>query len=132
MSTVPPLTGLGQDAATTAITGAGLQLGSITPQNDKDLAAGTVISSDPADGASVPTGTLVNLVVASGRVAINDVRGYTVDAATRELEAVGLTVIPQEDPGCAASDPPTVKSQSLTPGDVPVHSEIALIFCTGS
>jgi serine/threonine-protein kinase len=132
MSTVPPLTGLGQDAATTAITGAGLQLGSITPQNDKDLAAGTVISSDPADGASVPTGTLVNLVVASGRVAINDVRGYTVDAATRELEALGLTVIPQEDPGCAASDPPTVKSQSLTPGDVPVHSEIALIFCTGS
>jgi serine/threonine-protein kinase len=132
MSTVPPLTGLGQDAATTAITGAGLQLGSITPQNDKDLAAGTVISSDPVDGASVPTGTLVNLVVASGRVAINDVRGYTVDAATRELEALGLTVIPQEDPGCSASDPPTVKSQSLTPGDVPVHSEIALIFCTGS
>ena len=132
MSTVPTLTGIGQEAATSAITGAGLQLGTVTQQNDKDLAAGTVISSDPVDGASVPTGTMVNLVVASGRVAINDVRGYTVDAATRELENLGLTVIPAEDPNCAGSTPPTVSSQSLTPGDVPVHSEITLTYCTGA
>ena len=132
MSTVPTLTGLGQDAATSAITDAGLQLGTITPQNDKDLAAGTVISSAPVDGASVPSGTVVNLVVASGRVAINDVRGYTVDAATRELEGQGLTVIPQEDPNCAGSNPPTVATQSLTPGDVAVHSEITLTYCTGA
>ncbi|KJL40319.1 Stk1 family PASTA domain-containing Ser/Thr kinase [Microbacterium trichothecenolyticum] len=132
MSTVPTLTGLGQDAATSAITGAGLQLGTVIQQNDKDLAAGTVISSDPVDGASVPTGAMVNLVVASGRVAINDVRGYTVDAATRELESLGLTVIPAEDPNCAGSTPPTVSSQSLTPGDVPVHSEITLTYCTGA
>lgn len=132
MSTVPTLTGLGQEAATSAITGAGLQLGTVTQQNDKDLAAGTVISSTPVDGASVPTGTMVNLVVASGRVAINDVRGYTVDAATRELQNLGLTVIPAEDPNCAGSTPPTVSSQSLTPGDVPVHSEITLTYCTGA
>ncbi|MFC8681774.1 Stk1 family PASTA domain-containing Ser/Thr kinase [Microbacterium ureisolvens] len=132
MSTVPTLTGLGQDAATAAITGAGLQLGTITPQNDKDLAAGTVISSDPVEGSSVATGTMINLVVASGRVAIDDVRGYTVDAATRELEELGLTVIPQEDPNCAGANPPTVQSQSLAPGDVAVHSEITLTYCSGS
>ena len=132
MSTVPTLVGLGQDAATTAITDAGLQLGTVTSQNDKDLAAGTVISADPADGASVPSGTMVNLVVASGRVAIDDVRGYTIDAATRELEDLGLVVLPQEDPNCAGANPPTVQSQSLTPGDVPVHSEITLIYCTGA
>ena len=132
MSTVPTLVGLGQDAATSAITAAGLQLGTVTSQNDKDLAAGTVISSDPVDGASVAAGTMVNLVVASGRVAIDDVRGYTVDAATRELEDVGLTVTAQEDPNCAGADPATVQSQSLTPGDVPVHSQITLIYCSGS
>ncbi len=132
MTEVPKLTGLGQDAATDAIGNAGLQLGTITPQNDKDLAAGTVISTDPADGAEVPTHTMVNLVVASGRVAIDDVRGYTLDAATRELESQGLTVVPEEDKGCDASDPPTVVSQSLTPGDVPVHSEITLTYCSGS
>ena len=132
MSTVPPLMGLGQDAATTAITGAGLQLGTVTSQNDKDLAAGTVISSDPVDGASVAAGTMVNLVVASGRVAIDDVGGYTVDAATRELEDVGLIVTAEEDPNCPGADPRTVQSQSLTPGDVPVHSQITLTYCTGS
>ena len=132
MSTVPTLTGLGQDAATAAITGAGLQLGTVTSQNDKDLAAGTVMSSDPVEGASVAAGTMVNLVVASGRVAIDDVRGYTVDAATRELEDVGLTVTAQEDPNCPGADPSTVQSQSLTPGDVPVHSQITLTYCTGA
>ncbi len=132
MATVPTLTGLGQDAAIAAITDAGLVLGTITTQNDAGLAAGTVISSDPADAASVPQGTTVNLVVASGRVAIDDVRGYTLDAATRELESAGLTVIPAEDPGCPASDPTTVQSQSLPPGDVPVRSEITLTYCSGA
>ena len=132
MSTVPTLTGLSQDAATQAITDAGLVLGTITPQNDKDLAAGTVISADPGDGANVATGTTVNLVVASGRVTIKDVRGYTVDAATRELQDAGLTVTAQEDAGCPATSPATVSAQSLPPGDVAVHSDISLTVCTGS
>ncbi|GAA5210539.1 Stk1 family PASTA domain-containing Ser/Thr kinase [Microbacterium kyungheense] len=132
MTDVPPLVGLGQDAATQAITDAGLVLGTITPQNDKDLAAGTVISADPKDGTSVAAGATVNLVVASGRVTIKDVRGYTADAATRELQDAGLTVTTQEDPGCKATDPPTVSAQSLPPGDVPVHSQISLTVCTGA
>ena len=131
MATVPTLTGLAQDAAIAALTDAGLVLGTITTQNDAGLTAGTVISSDPADAASVPQGTTVNLVVASGRVAIDDVRGYTVDAATRELEDVGLIVTAEEDPNCPGADPRTVQSQSLTPGDVPVHSQITLTYCTG-
>ena len=132
MSTVPTLKGLAQDAATQAITDAGLVLGTITPQNDKDLAAGTVISADPKDGSSVATGSTVNLVVASGRVTIKDVRGYTADAATRELQDAGLTVTTQEDAGCPATSPATVSAQSLPPGDVPVHSEISLTVCTGA
>ena len=132
MATVPTLTGLRQDAAATALTDAGLTLGAVTTQNDADLAAGTVISSDPAEGASLAAGESVDLVVASGRVAIDDVRGYTVDAATRELESSGLTVLSEPDPNCAGSDPPTVVSQSLPPGDVDVHSEITLLFCSGA
>lgn len=74
----------------------------------------------------------MNLVVASGRVTINDVTGYTVDAATRELEDLGLTVMTQEDTSCAAASPPTVASQSLAPGDVPILSTITLNFCSGA
>jgi serine/threonine-protein kinase len=132
MATVPPLEGLGQDAATAALDGAGLTLGTVTQRNDPALATGTVISADPAEGGSVALGTPVNLVVASGKVTINDVRGYTVEAAQRELEALELTVTTQEDPSCPASAPPTVSTQSLAPGDVPIHSAIVLGFCSGA
>lgn len=131
MAEMPVVVGLGQDAAAGALKSAGLKLGTITPKNDKDLAAGTVISADQTEGAEVPVGTTVNLVVASGRITINDVSGYTVDAATRDLEASGLTVTTQEDTSCKADTPPTVASQSLAPGDVPIHSTITLTFCSG-
>jgi serine/threonine protein kinase len=132
MASVPVLIGLGQDAATAALEAAGLALGTITPQNDPELAAGTVISASQPDGSQVAVGTPVNLVVASGNVTIIDVTGYTVDAATRELEGKGLTVATQEDPSCLAATPPNVASQSLAPGDVPIHSSITLNVCSGT
>jgi beta-lactam-binding protein with PASTA domain len=132
MSTVPTLEGLGRDAASDALTDAGLTLGIVTQRNDPELAEGTVISADQPSGAEVAAGTAVNLEVASGRVTIADVTGYTLDAATRELEELALTVIPQEDPDCASGGgDPTVASQSLAPGDVPIRAEITLVYCTG-
>ena len=130
---VPTLEGLGQDAATAALQQVGLALGTITSRNDAGLAAGTVISADQAAGAVVPVGTAVNLVVATGRVVINDVTGYTLDAATRELEGdqSQLTVLPQEDASCPADDPPVVRTQSIAPGEAPVGSEVILTYCTG-
>lgn len=132
LATVPTLEGLGQDAAADALEEAGLELGTVTRRNDANLAAGTVISADQAEGAEVAVGTVVNLVVASGKVTINDVRGYTVEAAQRELEELGLEVSTQEDTSCAGSSPPTVESQSLAPGDVPIHSPIVLGYCSGA
>jgi len=130
---VPALEGLGSDAARSALGAAQLAVGAVTPLNDPDLAAGTVISADPAPGSEVAIGTVVNLVVASGLVTIVDYKGYTVEAAKRELEAAetALVVVTAEDPGCPGVDPPTVSQQSLAPGDVPVHSTITLTYCTG-
>lgn len=132
LAAVPTLEGLGQDAAAQALTSVGLVLGTVTQRNDPELAGGTVISADQTAGSEIALGTAVNLVVASGRVSINDVTGYTVDAATRELQALGLEVTPQEDPSCLADAPPTVTSQSLQPGDVPIRSAITLNFCSGT
>jgi len=133
-ATVPPLDGIGEDEARAALQGAGLEVGSIRRQNDPALNAGTVISSSVSSGAEVARGTTVNLVVASGKVVILDYTGYTVDAAARQLESenLQLTVLRQEDPGCRAGTQPTVTTQSLAPGEVPVHSEITLSFCSGS
>nr|WP_194716776.1 MULTISPECIES: Stk1 family PASTA domain-containing Ser/Thr kinase [unclassified Microbacterium] len=131
---VPTLDGITETEARTALEAAGLSVGSIRRQTDPALAGGTVISSSLASGSDVAKGTTVNLVVASGQIVIVDYTGYTVDAAKRELEsdAKQLTVQVTEDPGCRASSPATVKTQSLAPGEVPVHSEITLTTCSGS
>lgn len=134
MSTVPTLAGLSTDAATTALTSAGLTLGAVTTRNDPDLTAGTVISADPAEGSEIAVGSAVNLVVASGKVTLVDVVGYTAEAAQRALSADTLKLVPTivEDPGCPANPGrPTVAAQSLAPGDVPIHSTVELKVCTG-
>ena len=63
---VPNVVGLTQAAATTAITNAGLVVGTVTSQSDPNIPAGQVISQNPAAGASVAAGSAVNLVVSSG------------------------------------------------------------------
>ena len=59
-----------------------------------------------------------------------DVTGYTLDAAVREMEELGLTVEPVDDASCTATDPRIVRSQSLAPGEAPVRSTIQLASCS--
>ena len=122
---MPVVGGLGQDAAAAALQAAGLALGTITPQNDPALAGGhRDLRRSAGRAPRSPSARPVNLVVASGRVTINDVTGYTVDAATRELEGHGpRRSRRRRTRRVAAATPPTVASQSLAPGDVPIHSD---------
>ncbi len=131
---VPVLVGLSQDAATAALTQAGLTLGAVTSHNDPGLAAGVVIAAAQPAGTAVPAGSAVDLVVATGRVVINDLTGYTIDAAKRELTGPNsqLTVATQPDPNCKGSTPPIVKTQSIAPGEAPVHSTVTLTYCAGA
>lgn len=134
LATVPVLTGLTTEAATQALTDAGLALGAITTKNDPDLAAGTVLSVDRTEGSEVALGSAVNLVVASGKVTLVDVVGYTADAAERALRADSVKLNPEivSDDGCPATPGgSTVVAQSLAPGDVPIHSTVELRVCTG-
>src|SRR5437762_5273043 len=63
---VPNVVGQMQAAATSAITSAGLTLGTVTMQSSTTVAPGNVISQSPAAGTSVASGLAVNLVVSSG------------------------------------------------------------------
>ncbi len=63
----PNVVGLTQAAATTAITGAGLALGTVTTQFSSSVASGLVISQSPAAGTTVNSGTDVNIVVSIGQ-----------------------------------------------------------------
>lgn len=134
LATVPTLVSLSQAEASAALSAAGLGVGSVRNSNDPNLAAGVVISADQTEGSQVPVGTTVNLVVASGKVTLVNMVGYTVAAAQRDLTAddMALTVAVIEDPAClAAPGEPVVASQSLAPGDVPIHSNVDLTVCTG-
>lgn len=133
-ATVPTLDGITEDEARSALESAGLSLGLVQRRPDPALADGVVMSSSVASGTEVAKGTTVNLVVASGKVVMVDYTGYPVDVAQRELESeeLQLVVRTQEDPGCAATTPPLVTTQSLAPGEVPIHSEVTLTYCSGS
>src|SRR4029077_11598047 len=91
---VPNVEGLTQDAATTAISGAKLKVGTITQQTSNTVATGKVISQDPASGSSLAEGSPVNLVISSGpqMVAVPNVEGLTQDAATAALHVGKLKV----------------------------------------
>lgn len=131
MVTVPRLVTMQQADAEKALKDAGLQLGAIRQVNDKDQVPGFVLEASEEEGTEVAPGTTVDLVVASGSVTLRDVSGFTLDAATEELENLGLAAVPTADTSCSAVDPPTVTSMSLAPGDVPVHSTVELRYCTG-
>lgn len=64
--TVPGVAGDTQAAATTAITGAGLTVGTVTAQSSGTVATGNVISENPAANASVAKGSAVALVISTG------------------------------------------------------------------
>jgi len=93
MVTVPNVEELAQDAATGAITGAKLTVGTVTQQTSDTVATGKVISQDPTSGSSVAQGSPVNLVISSGpqMVTVPKVEGLTQDAATTAITAAKLT-----------------------------------------
>ncbi|MGO1853933.1 MAG: Stk1 family PASTA domain-containing Ser/Thr kinase [Microbacterium sp.] len=129
---VPELIGLTQDAAKKALSDAGLELGSVIQRNDPNSSADTVLDvSNVSEGDEVAPNTVVNVVIASGRVTLPDVTGWTLDAATSRLEELGLTPIQTESADCPATTPPTVTSMSAAPGDINVHSEVELRYCSG-
>jgi hypothetical protein len=66
MVTVPDVVNLTQAAATAAITGAGLTVGTVTTASSTTVAAGLVISENPAALSQVLAGSAVSIVVSSG------------------------------------------------------------------
>ena len=64
--TVPDVVGLSQAAAETTIVNADLVVGVVTTANSDTVPAGSVISQDPPGGATVDSGSAVNLIVSIG------------------------------------------------------------------
>jgi len=128
---MPVLEGLSQDAAKKIIAESNLTLGTVRQQNDPRAQAGTVLEASQAAGDQVPPGTPVNLVVANGKVTIEDMTGWTVDSAQKALEKLALTAAPTELGPCSdGQSPNTVISMSAAPGEVDILSTVELRYCT--
>ena len=91
---VPNVAGSAQAAAGAALTNVGLVVGTTTTTSSPTVAAGNVISTNPAAGTLVNTGSAVDLEVSSGpaQVAVPNVAGSAQTAAGAALTNVGLVV----------------------------------------
>jgi hypothetical protein len=79
---VPNVVGDTQAAATTAITGASLVVGTVTPATSGTVPSGDVISESPVSGTMVAAGSAVNLVVSVGPTSTASIVSVTPNPAT--------------------------------------------------
>jgi beta-lactam-binding protein with PASTA domain len=131
---VPNVVGLTQAAATTAITGAGLVVGTVTTAPSSTVPAGNVISESPAAGTQVNVGSAVNLVVSSGpaQVAVPNVVGLTQAAATTAITGAGLVVGTVTTGASSTVAAGSVISESPVAGtQVNAGSAVNLVVSTG-
>ena len=89
---VPEVAGLTQEAATAAITGAGLRVGTVTQAYSLTVPAGSVISQSIAAGTPVLPGAVINLVVSGGvqPSVMPDTSGMTRAQAAAAVTGAGL------------------------------------------
>jgi beta-lactam-binding protein with PASTA domain len=133
--TVPDVTGQTQADASTAIEDANMTVGEVTRQCSDTVAAGLVISQNPAGDEQAPLGSAVSLVLSSGSCLflVPDVAGQTRDEAEMAIMGVGLNLGVVTE-GCSdtvaeglvmSQDPPA--GTSVPPGDT-----VALVLSAGS
>ncbi|HQL95100.1 MAG TPA: PASTA domain-containing protein, partial [Candidatus Hydrogenedentes bacterium] len=119
--TVPNVVGLTQAAAESALTGAGLAVGTVTESFSETVPLGQVMSQSPASGVSVVPGTAVNLEVSKGPAPAGDkevpnVVGMTQAEAGEALVAAELTLGAVTEAFSAAVPAGQVMSQTPAAG----------------
>jgi beta-lactam-binding protein with PASTA domain len=132
--TVPGVVGETQEAAGILLEGAGLAVGAVTQQCSGTVAAGLVISQNPAAGGQATSGAAVALVISTGQcdVTVPGVVGETQEAAGVLLAGANLTVgaVTQQCSGTVAAG--LVISQNPAAGQQAAFgSTVALVVSTG-
>lgn len=129
---VPSLVNMTQEDASAALEKAGLKLGTVTQEQSKSLAAGTVIQSNPVEAVAVAPGSAVDLVVSDGKVKLGDLRSQPLAAANDLLTGLGLTLEAKADTTCPAEQGNPITSQGVAPGLVAQNSTVPVTYCSGS
>ena len=90
--TVPNVSDMTPEAATSLIQEAGLEIGNIEEVPSADIAAGKIVKTDPKAGDKTAKGSKIKLYVSTGveQVKVPDLYNMTQDQAQKALESVGL------------------------------------------
>lgn len=130
---MPNVVGLSQDAASSALVGAHLAVGSVTGEYSDTVDSGRVVSAGAEAGSQVVHDTAVDLVVSMGPapVAVTDCTGRSAADARSTLEAAGFTVTTEEKPS-ADVEAGKVISQDPASGQLQAGSEIHLVVSSGA
>lgn len=130
---MPNVVGLPQDAASSALVGAHLAVGSVTGEYSDTVDSGRVVSAGAEAGSQVVHDTAVDLVVSMGPapVAVTDCTGRSAADARSTLEAAGFTVTTEEKPS-ADVEAGKVISQDPASGQLQAGSEIHLVVSSGA
>jgi len=122
---VPDVAGQSESQARQTLAGAGLAGGEVTTADDARVDEGDVISSDPAAGETVPDGTTVDLVVASGQVELPDFTGQSFQEAREAAIELGLSPEVEFEPSAEPEN--TVISQDPGEGRVDIGTRVVLV-----
>jgi serine/threonine-protein kinase len=125
---IPDLVNHPFDEANAALTGQQLVVQQLPPQFNDAIAAGNVISLNPAPGTAVPRGSAVQVTVSQGpeTVPLPDLKGQSVAQATAALQGLGMTVGGTSGPG----DQPVLASSP--PAGTPVKRGTAVYLLLGA
>ncbi|MEU0545183.1 Stk1 family PASTA domain-containing Ser/Thr kinase [Nocardia sp. NPDC005978] len=110
---LPDLSGKSETDARAVLEKAGLTVGGIRNEFHPKIKSGEVISTDPAAGSTVESGSAVTLILNNG-IEVPNVLGNTVAVARAKLEALGLQVTVRQ---LASNDGSLVISQSTGVGN---------------
>ena len=129
---VPEVVGSKRGAANTAITDAGLVVG--TEDRVQNAAeANTVINQDPAGGTELPTGSTVNLVLSSGPPTgeVPEVSDAPAAEAQATLEGLGFVVETQERTNANVAAGNAVRTEPAAGEVADVGSTVVLTISKG-
>ncbi|MHC4575531.1 MAG: PASTA domain-containing protein, partial [Planctomycetota bacterium] len=130
---VPNVLGMNVSGASSAITAAGLTVGTLTYEYSDTVPSGLIIGQDPPGETAAPVGTEVDLVVSLGRPAAPYVIGMTLTAATTKIESVdNLTVGAVTDQYSSTVAAGLVMNQDPSQGTrVQIGSTVDLVISLG-
>ncbi|VEI13363.1 Stk1 family PASTA domain-containing Ser/Thr kinase [Trueperella bialowiezensis] len=118
-----------QDQAKQALEAAGLEVGRVDTKDVPGRASDIVAETSPAAGTKVERGSSVNLVVASGEIVLEDVRGMSrSDAETLLRSELKVPLISITESETADAEPGTVIAQSPLAGKVPFDQSVELVI----